>query len=68
MHKTLLGAVLAAAFLTFQADEVAAPGPQLDEAAPTFRLNDHEGRAVAVGGESEEWTVLAFYPKAMTPG
>ncbi len=45
--------------------------PRLPEAgspAPAFRLNDHRGKAVSVGGESEGWTVLAFYPKAATPG
>lgn len=37
--------------------------------APTFRLNDHEGSAVALGGGKDHgWFVLAFYPKAMTPG
>lgn len=42
--------------------------PVVGRQAPAFRLNDHAGRAVAVGGESEQWTVIAFYPKAMTPG
>jgi len=42
--------------------------PQVGEAAPAFRLNDHEGEAVSIGGKSDKWTVLAFYPKAMTPG
>ena len=36
--------------------------------APAFRLNDHLGKMVKVGGESKNWTVIAFYPKAMTPG
>ena len=26
------------------------------------------GSLVAIGGEQERWTVLAFYPKALTPG
>ena len=45
--------------------------PTVGEAAPTFRLNDHTGRPVTVGGADEDtqlWTVVAFYPKAMTPG
>ena len=42
--------------------------PDVGQAAPAFRLNDHRGRLVAVGGESKTWTVLAFYPKAATPG
>lgn len=47
----------------------AAPSPPAVGApAPTFRLNDHLGSAVAVGAASERWTVVAFYPKAATPG
>jgi peroxiredoxin len=41
---------------------------KIGEAAPALRLNDHTGKAIAVGGESDLWTVLAFYPKAATPG
>lgn len=44
------------------------PGPKVGEAAPAFRLNTHEARTVAIGGKRENWTVVAFYPKAMTPG
>ena len=44
------------------------PVPAVGKSAPAFRLNDHTGRAVAVGGKAARWTVLAFYPKAMTPG
>ena len=43
-------------------------GPVVGKAAPAFRVNDHTGRGVAVGGKSKAWTVLAFYPKAATPG
>ena len=43
-------------------------GPQVGQPAPAFRLNDHTGTAVHVGGKSKTWTVLAFYPKAATPG
>lgn len=42
--------------------------PEVGKPAPTFRLNDHTGKGVAVGGKSETWTVIAFFPKAMTPG
>ena len=49
--------------------EEAPAGPAVGAAAPAFRLNDHTGKAVAVGGgATTAWTVLAFYPKAMTPG
>lgn len=36
--------------------------------APAFVLNDQEGKLVRVGGKSEQWTVIAFYPKALTGG
>lgn len=36
--------------------------------APSFRLNDHLGKMAKIGGASKNWTVIAFYPKAMTPG
>ena len=49
-------------------DKRAPEKAQEGQAAPVFRLNDHLGKAVQVGGESDLWTVLAFYPKAATPG
>lgn len=42
--------------------------PKPGQPAPAFRLNDHTGKPVAIGGKSDHWSVLAFYPKAMTPG
>ena len=42
--------------------------PRTDVAAPTLRLNDQAGRIVELGGKRENWTVLAFFPKAATPG
>lgn len=43
--------------------------PKVGEAAPGFRLNDESGKAVQLGaGSKAGWTVLAFYPKAATPG
>lgn len=43
--------------------------PEPGKPAPVFRLNDHTGKGVGVGpGLSEAWTVLAFFPKSMTPG
>ena len=42
--------------------------PSVGELAPAFRLNDHTGKAVEVGGESKRWTVVAFFPRAATPG
>lgn len=61
-------------FCTFQApaqNRPAKPAPAgaaIGKPAPTFRLNDHLGNMVDVGRSSKHWTVLAFYPKAMTPG
>jgi thioredoxin-dependent peroxiredoxin len=44
-------------------------GPEVGKPAPAFRLNDHTGKAVEVGGAATTgWTILAFYPKAMTAG
>jgi peroxiredoxin Q/BCP len=42
--------------------------PTVGQPAPLLRLNDHTGRIATVGGERESWSVLAFYPKASTPG
>ena len=37
--------------------------------APDFRLNDHNGQAFRLSEAGEgRWIVLAFYPKAATPG
>ena len=41
---------------------------EVGKPAPAFRLNDHTGTAVQIGGEGEHWTVLSFFPKAATPG
>ena len=71
MNVPLLASAVALAFAAwaFPAQDKEAPLlPQVGQAAPTFRLNDHTGAGVKVGGESEAWTVLAFYPKAATPG
>lgn len=51
--------------------DVPKPAPkvaEVDKPAPAFSLNDHTGAKVSVGGEAKTWTVIACYPKAMTPG
>ena len=48
--------------------EKPSPGLAVGKAAPSFRVNDHRGRAVRIGGKAKTWTVLAFFPKAATPG
>ena len=42
--------------------------PDVGKPAPALRLNDHTGNAVSLGGKRSNWTVLAFFPKAATPG
>ena len=44
--------------------------PTVGSAAPEFRLNDQQGHLVALGAARSDgkWTVVAFYPKAATPG
>jgi peroxiredoxin Q/BCP len=67
MKTALLAACLAAPWLVIQADP-APTGPEVGAPAPSFRLNDQDGNARAVGGAGKLWTVVAFYPKAMTGG
>lgn len=69
MKPSLLAAILALGLLGFQQDDSGKPRrPVVGEMAPTFRLNDHTGQAVSFGGKQDRWTVLAFFPKAATPG
>ena len=42
--------------------------PEIGKPAPAVRLNDHHGNIVELGGKRVNWTVLAFFPKAATPG
>jgi peroxiredoxin Q/BCP len=67
MKTMMLAACLAAPWLVLQTPSTPA-GPEVGKPAPSFRLNDQEGVAQAIGGKGERWTVLAFYPKAMTGG
>jgi hypothetical protein len=52
--------------------QVAASGgqkkPEVGKPAPALRLNDHHGNIVELGGKRANWSVLAFFPKAATPG
>jgi hypothetical protein len=67
MKTMLLAACLAAPWLPIQ-DAPSPAGPEIGASAPRFRLNDQDGNARAVGGAGELWTVVAFYPKALTGG
>jgi hypothetical protein len=42
--------------------------PEVGKPAPALRLNDHRGNIAELGGKRERWAVLAFFPKAATPG
>lgn len=68
-HVVALG--LALATLALHQDTPKKPVlPEIGKPAPALRLNNHLGKAVTVGPDEEEatWTVLAFFPKAATPG
>ena len=69
MRLALLVGLVAAFTLTQDPEPVRKPAPpKVGDAAPAFRLNDNEGNDVSIGGKSDTWTVVAFYPKARTPG
>ena len=64
-------AVCLAALAALFAQDPLQKGPVLPEVgkpAPEFRLNTHAGLSASIGGQSETWTVVAFFPKAATPG
>ena len=43
--------------------------PTVGDTAPDFRLNDHTGKAYRLSEAGEgRWIILAFFPKADTPG
>jgi peroxiredoxin Q/BCP len=69
MKKTIISlAVLLTATLASQS-KPAPTKPEVGKPAPIIRLNDHDGKAVQIKANDEErWTVLAFFPKAATPG
>lgn len=71
MIKPLFLALATLALLPMLAPQDKAPAqtrPEVGKPAPTARLNDHKGAIVAVGGKQKNWSVLAFFPKAATPG
>lgn len=67
MKALLLLPFLALLPLTRQ-DAAAPKMPEVGKPAPALRLNDHKGNIVTLGGKTKNWSVLAFYPKAMTSG
>lgn len=69
--KPILGSLALVLMLLHpqQAGEGGAPkGPAVGKPAPAFRLNDHQAEVVSLGGKTSHWSVLAFFPKAATPG
>ena len=69
MKNVPIALLLTSTLLLAQDEQTPSPRPpEVGERAPAFRLNDHEGNFRSVGGASDPWTVVAFYPKAMTPG
>lgn len=69
MKALLIAPLLALLVVGLQdAAKPAMKKPEIGKPAPTVRLNDHHGNIVELGGKRANWTVLAFFPKAATPG
>ena len=67
--KILLAPLLALLAIAPLAPQAGAPKkPEVGKPAPSLRLNDHHGNIVELGGKRTNWTLLAFFPKAATPG
>ena len=70
LSLSIPAAFLVALALPQDPPQPAKTGPVVGKPAPAARVNDHEGRGTAIAkkNSSGAWTVLAFYPKAATPG
>lgn len=73
IQYALLPTLLLLAPLAPKAQDEKKPAPaktvEVGAVAPSFRLNDHKGALRKVGGAAKtDWTVLVFYPMALTPG
>ena len=70
MRTRILALTAALALVVPQDERQDAPVlPEVGKPAPAFQLNDSTGAAVGIGpGQQEAWTVLAYFPKAATPG
>ena len=68
MKWILIGtAMLAMVGLAATAGEDARP--KVGDPAPSFRLNDQDGKALSLAKATKDaWVILAYYPKADTPG
>jgi peroxiredoxin Q/BCP len=64
-----LAALVAAGVAAAQERPAAPEGATTGSRAPAFRLNDQDGKAVRLADlHAGGWAVVAFYPKAATPG
>ena len=69
MRTPWIAALLAVVAVSLQdSPKPAMKRPDVCKPAPAVRLNDHHGKIVELGGKRTNWTVLAFFPKAATPG
>lgn len=69
MKSVLLVALSVLSIAHLQVDSKSAPKrPEVGKPAPALRLNDQGGNIVELGAKRANWTVLAFFPKAATPG
>ena len=74
MKAPLLSLALALGSVLTIAVQDPTPAPDADQplaagdAAPLFTLNDQAGKLASLGADPEGWTLIAFYPKALTGG
>ena len=69
MYRWMLLGLFVLAGAAWAADEEETGPVAVGEKAPDFRLNDQDGRALRLSDHGKgRWKVLAFFPKANTPG
>ena len=70
MRMLLPAAIVVASLVALaSAEDEREVAPKVGATAPAFRLNDHEGRATTLAeARKGHWVVLAFFPRAATPG
>ena len=74
MKAPFLSAALVLASVLTIAVQDPTPAPGADQplaagdVAPLFSLNDSKGQLASLGAQPKGWTLIAFYPKALTGG
>ncbi len=69
MKASLISVALAFGGLVSMGVQDPEPTPlAAGDAAPKFTLNDQNGQFTSIGADPEGWTLIAFYPKALTGG